>query len=58
MKALENVIANISEGSAIIIISHDRNALNSLTVEKQLPKKVTTELKIISVEKLQKIHSN
>jgi hypothetical protein len=58
MKALENVIANISEGSAIIVISHDSKALNSLTVEKQFPKKVTTELKIISVDKLQKIHSN
>jgi copper chaperone CopZ len=57
-KALENVIANANDGCAIIVISHDPKALNSLSVENQLPNKITAELKIISVDKLQKIHSN
>jgi cobyric acid synthase len=50
--ALENVIANIKESSAIIIISHDPKATQSLSVEKQFSKRVTAELKITSVEKL------
>ena len=55
MKALENVIENIKEGSTIIVISHDSKATHPFCVEKQFSDKITVEYKINSVKKLEGI---
>lgn len=52
LKALDSIIASVTDKKAIIVISHDPYAKKLLTIEKQYSNKITAEFKIMSVEKL------